>query len=253
MRAITCAAFVFFSGVQAALFAVGFAHDSTFIVYAPDQSLADQVLTKAEDFRKAEARNLLGAELGPAKGRTIITVEVSATEDSGFTWPIDCPQRKFHEVWLTTSRERAAGSTLRHEIRHVVLNTRFPERLPLWIEEGLASRSDDEQRQQLSRTTADGFSRSGWPGIRSVVETRTIHSSDQTTYTAATSLVNYLLTRGDTAKLLEFGQLAKKSGCDQALEKCYGIAGLGDLETRWHEWAAQGDDRRAPALAGGTP
>ncbi len=152
-------------------------------------------------------------------------------------------------MWLTTSRERAAGSTLRHEIRHVVLNTRFPDRLPLWIEEGLASRSDDEQRQQLSRTTAAGLSRSGWPGIRRVVETRAIHSSDQTTYTAATSLVNYLLTRGDTAKLLEFGELAKKSGWDPALDKCYGIAGLSELETRWHAWADREDATREQARA----
>ena len=82
----------FFPGCPPALFAAGFAHDENFIVYAPDQDLADRVLAKAEEFRKAEAKNLLGAELEPGKGRTIITVEVSASEDSGFTWPIDCPR-----------------------------------------------------------------------------------------------------------------------------------------------------------------
>ena len=170
MKAITCAVVLFCLGLPSTLFAVGFAHDETFIVYAPDQALADQVLAKAEEFRKAEAKDLLGTELEAGAGRTIITVKVSATEDSGFTWPIDHPDRKFHNMWLTTSRERAAGSTLRHEIRHVVLNTRFPDRLPPWIEEGLASRSDDAERQQVWRETAAAFSRSGWPDIHSLME-----------------------------------------------------------------------------------
>jgi hypothetical protein len=148
------------------------------------------VLAKAYEFRKVEARELLGEELASAAGRTIITVQVSSTEDSGFTWPIDHPDRKFHNMWLTTSRERAAGTTLRHEIRHVVLNTRFPDRLPPWIEEGLASRSDDAQRLQGRRATVAAFSRSGWPDINSVVQTRAIHATDETTYGASTSLVN---------------------------------------------------------------
>ena len=189
--------------------------------------------------QEREAKDLLGAELESGKGRTIITVEVSATKDSGFTWPIDHPDRKFHEMWLTTSRERAAGSTLRHEIRHVVLNTRFPDRLPPWIEEGLASRSDDPQRQRVWRETAAGFSRSGWPDIHSLVEAKSIHSTDQATYSAATSLVNYLLTRGDMAKLLQFAVTGKKSGWDRALDQCYGIRSLPELESQWHAWVGQ--------------
>ncbi len=247
MKVVSSAVVLFCLGLPSALFAVGFAHDETFIVYAPDQALADQVLAKAQEFRKAEAKDLLGVELEPRAGRTIITVKVSATEDSGFTWPIDHPDRKFHNMWLTTSRQRAAGSTLRHEIRHVVLNTRFPDRLPPWIEEGLASRTDDAEHQQVWRETATAFTRSGWPDIHSVVETRTIHSTDQATYGASTSLVNYLLTRGDMPKLLEFAVTGKKSGWDRALEQCYGIRNLRELESQWHAWVGQeGAHARAP-------
>jgi hypothetical protein len=261
MKIIACAVVLFCLGLPSTLFApyaalaaspparsgtVGFAHDETFIVYAPDQALADQVLAKANEFRKAESKDMLGKELESGKGRTIITVELSATEDSGFTWPIDHPDRKFHNMWLTTSRERAAGSTLRHEIRHVVLNTRFPDRLPLWIEEGLASRSDDAQRQQVWRDTAAGFSRSNWPDINAVMATRSIHSTDQATYGASTSLVNYLLTRGDMSKLLEFAVLGKKSGWNGALDQCYGIRSVGEFESQWHAWV---DEKAAHARA----
>jgi hypothetical protein len=239
MKAISYVVVLFCLGLPSTLFAVGFAHDETFIVYAPDQPLADQVLAKAREFRKAEAKDLLGTALEPSAGRTIITVEVSATEDSGFTWPIDHPDRKFHNMWLTTSRERAAGSTLRHEIRHVVLNTRFPDRLPLWIEEGLASRSDDIQRQRTWRETAAAFSQSGWPDIQSLMEVKSIHSTDQTTYGASTSLVNYLLTRGDVSKLLQFAAMGKNSGWKSALDQCYGIRSLDEFESQWHAWVGQ--------------
>jgi hypothetical protein len=249
MKSVLCAAVLFSLTAPSTLFAVGFAHDPTFIVYAPDQALADQVLAKAEEFRKAEAKNLLGTELEPTAGRTIITVQVSATEDNGFTWPIDDPARKFHNMWLTTSRERAAGGTLRHEIRHVVLNTHFRDRLPPWIEEGLASRSDDGRRQRIWRDTAAAFSQSGWPDIQSVVDTRSIHSTDQATYGASTSLVNYLLTRGDMSKLLQFAVTGKKSGWDSALEQCYGIRNLRELESQWHAWVAQEGSPREPARA----
>jgi len=239
MKAVSCAVFLFCLGLPSTLFAVGFAHNETFIVYAPDQALADQVLAKAQEFRKAEAKDLLGVELEPRAGRTIITVEVSATEDSGFTWPIDHPDRKFHSTWLTTSRERAAGSTLRHEIRHIVLNTRFPDRLPAWIEEGLASRSDDGERQRVWRETAAAFSQSAWPDIHTLVEAKSIHSTDRATYGASTSLVNYLLTRGDMPKLLQFATMGKKSGWDSALDQCYGIRSLREFESQWHAWVGQ--------------
>jgi hypothetical protein len=253
MKAVLCAVVMFGFSLPSTLFAVGFAHDATFIIYAPDQALAEQVLAKALEFRKAEAKDLLGTELEAGAGRTIITVKVSATEDSGFTWPIDQPGRKFHNMWLTTSRERAAGSTLRHEIRHVVLNTRFPDRLPPWIEEGLASRSDDRQRQQVWRETAAAFSRSGWPDIHSLMDVQAIHPTDRATYGASTSLVNFLLTRGDMSKLLEFAVIGKKSGWERALEQCYDIRSLREFESQWHAWASQEGTRdehaRAPMSA----
>ena len=224
MRIVSCAIILFCLAFPSTLFAIGFAHDKTFIVYAPDQALADQVLAKAAEFRKAEAKNLLGVELEAGKGPTIITVALSDRENSGYTWPIDHPDRKFHEMWLTTTRECAAGSILRHEIRHVVLNTRFPDRLPPWIEEGLASRWDNVERQRKRQETVAAFAQCGWPDIHSITDLQKIHATDKTTYAAATSLVSFLLTLGDLPKLFEFAVAGKKSGWDQALHKCYNIS-----------------------------
>ena len=117
----------------------GYVHNENFIIYTPPESsgkvsqrFANQVLTKAEEYRKQIAEEWLHHELPPSVGRTIINVNLSDTEDKGLTWAIDDPRRTLHTLFLTTSRGRALGSTLKHEITHVVLATQFPypNRLP---------------------------------------------------------------------------------------------------------------------------
>ena len=233
--------------VPAALFAGGFAHDDNFIVYAPDQPLADQVLAKAETYRQELAKELLGKELPARAGRTIITVDVSTTKDSGFTWPIDHPDRRFHNTWLTTSRERAVGSTLRHEICHVVLNTQFPQALPTWVEEGLASRNDDATRLRSGRQIIASMAQGGWSGLGGLLDARTIGSADQTSYAMATSLTEYLLSQGDVGKLLQFAADGKGGNWDGAVQQHYGSRGVADLEAKWHAWAAAGTQHASAA------
>ena len=77
------------------------------------------------------------------------------------------PGRRFtgeHRVWLTTSKRRALGSTLAHEITHLVLNARFSDGMPAWANEGIASLRDDAgrsaERQKILRRFAR---RNEWP------------------------------------------------------------------------------------------
>ena len=69
---------------------------------APDQAIAEAVVKQAEHFRKEAAREWLGRELPTGQGPTMITVVISSNEDDGLTWPIDTPERKFHQIWVTT-------------------------------------------------------------------------------------------------------------------------------------------------------
>jgi hypothetical protein len=218
----------------------GFAHDENFIIYATNQALADTVRIKANLFREELAKEWLGEELPPGAGRTILSVELSKDEDTGFTWPIDSPERKLHSTWLKTSYEKATGSSLRHEVCHLVLNTRYRDPLPTWLEEGIASRSDDAERIAAQRRQIESYVRNGtWPDLRPVLSARVIPSSDESAYCVATSLVEFLLTRGDRAKLLQFGAAVKANGLDQALQECYGIRSEVHLEADWRAWTSQ--------------
>ena len=103
--------------------AAGYARSTNFNVLASDQALAESVLARAELFRQQLARQVLKRELPSGVGPTMITVLESPAENTGFTWPIDDLRRKFHKVWLRTSREAAVGNTLRRQILYVVLAT----------------------------------------------------------------------------------------------------------------------------------
>ena len=218
----------------------GFAHNANFIVLAPDQPLAEEVLAKADLFRKQVAEEWLGERLPTSVGRAVIHVELSDSGDSGQTWAIDAPGRKLHQVWLTTSRQRAVSSGLRHEITHVVLATRFPDRLPAWIEEGIASLSDDPQRIETRRRIVNWYARTGnWPRFESLIEAPTILPSEKDRYSVAASLTQYLLSRGDRAEFLRFAITGKEKGWDQALQQHYSLSTVRDLQVAWQAWVSQ--------------
>jgi hypothetical protein len=230
----------------ARLDAAGFAMSDNFTVFTPSwpsredtQAYAAEVLKNAEAWRKEIARQWLGEELPPSLGKTTVNVSFSDKRDAGRTWAVDDARRRYHTLYLATTPDRAIGSTLAHEIVHVVLATRFPHpnRLPAWIEEGIASSYDDQGRQETRRQHISYYIRTGqWPDIESVLNCRTIAARRQDDYTVASSLTEFLLSRGDRQRLLEFGQSANRAGYDAALSKFYGINNTPDFQRAWQEW-----------------
>ena len=218
------------------------AHSENFIVLAPDPSAAEEVLARAEQYRKEIAVEWLGQELPPSVGRTTINVEFVDGEDRALTWPAEGPSRKYHKMWLTSSRDRAAGSTLRHEIAHVVLHTRYPDMLPAWADEGIASLYDDPRRQETRRGILAWYAQTGnWPGLREVLQSKQIPADDQASYSVAASLAEYLLSRAGKHVLLAFAVAGNdRQDWDAALAQHYGISSVADLERQWRTWAAAG-------------
>ena len=222
---------------------VGIAGGDNFTVVAPrGEHLAAKVLSRAEELRRNIALEWLGEELPEGQGRTHITVELAKDKDEGLTW-LCGPGRAVrgdHRMWLTTSRERAVGSTLEHEITHVVLAVRFPKGMPVWANEGIASLADDVERHRTRRELQQQWARSGqWPSLEKVLYQRTLPPSDQAGYAASVSLTEFLLTKGDRRALIAFIQQAGQDGWDAALGKCYGIADIGELQRQWQAWASK--------------
>ena len=145
--------------------AAGTAATDNFNVIAPTEAIAQAVAKQAEQFRRQAALEWLGRELPSGKGPAMITVIISADEDDGLTWPIDTPQRKFHQVWLTTSAERAVArrcitrSCIRSSTR-----VRTPTSFPLGQTRELPARSTMPSARNrgggsppVGRTTATGL------------------------------------------------------------------------------------------------
>lgn len=202
------------------------------VLAAGTKTLATEVVKQAEKFRKEIAMEWLVTEIPAGKEFVFINVKLSTTEDEGLT--LLCgPGRRFrgaHWMWLTTSRERALGSTLAHEMAHVVLSSRFPRGMPPWANEGIASRYDDEGRKRRRREILAGFERNGWPQVERILEARSIRPTDEEAYAVSCSLVDFFLSRGDRSRLLDFVQDGSERGWEPALRKHYGIS-LAELQT----------------------
>jgi hypothetical protein len=238
--------------------AAGFVHDENFTVLAADRSLAAEVLAGANRYRKQVASEWLRLELPPSVGETVIHVTLCDREDRGLTWAIDSPNRSLHKIWLTTSRDRAVGSTLQHEIAHIVLATRHPQRLPAWVEEGVAGSYDEDDRLLVRRQLLEWFAQTGnWPSLDQVFQKPQIVNTDKVSYTLATSVTEFLVSRADQPTFVEFAVAGQQEGWDRALQQFYQIESVADLESAWRTWAtiADRDDKPAPRqqAAGSAP
>jgi hypothetical protein len=214
---------------------------TNFTVLAPNQALAEAVVKKAEAFRKQSALEWLGKELPDRDGRSLITVDIAPEKDEGLTWPIDSPERTLHQVWLTTSAERATGTTLHHEVVHTVLESySYPGSLPAWASEGIASQADDAKRKEDRRQLLARWSKAEqWPSLRALLEAPRIGHDNLASYTLASSLTEFLAARGGKTRVVEFASRGQKRGWDQALSDFYGLHDVDELQTAWQDFAAK--------------
>lgn len=229
--------------------AAGLASNENFIVLTParsnretSQQYAKQLLRNAEEFRSRFAKEWFGGELEDGAGRVIVSVSFSNNENSGVTWAKDHPNRKFHNVYLKTSPKNALGCTLQHELAHSILATRFPhpDRLPPWVEEGIASRYDDPALIAVREQEILTWLRLGnAPQLIEVLNTQNIQSFDGESYAVAESLVSYLLTCSDKQTFISFAESGHRFGWDYALATHYDIPGVARLQSRWQEWIAK--------------
>lgn len=217
------------------------ARNANFLITAPEPQLADDVLAEAERLRDEIASKWLGEKLPPSVGMAMIHVRLSQTKDQGLSLVADGAGRLSHQVWLTTSRGRAVGTTLAHELTHVVLATRYPGQLPAWANEGAASFCDDRERHETRRSVLAWYANTGnWPRLRSVLEAEAISPLDQAKYAVAASVTRYLLDRSEKDRFLEFCVAGRRGGWDAALLQYYEIADVATLESDWQNWVQGG-------------
>ena len=212
---------------------IGLAENKNFIVSAPTAEIARTVARKANLYRSEIARKWLGKPLPDGYQVTHINVAISKTEDRGRTWPIS-GRRDTHKILLTTSKQRAAGATLKHEVAHVVMATYMGKsnRLPVWLDEGIASGYDDRGRKRIRerylRTNIGRLS------IGGLFEQQAIRADQVAHYAMSESLTGFLVKRGRSSKrLLKFAADGQRRGWTWALWRHYKIRNVDELNRLW--------------------
>ena len=208
------------------------------ILAAADDDFAELVLAAAETHRREIALAWLGHELPAGSENTIIRVEVTDSVDVGLAMLQTQTTSLRNQIWLNTSPKRASGSTLAHEIAHVVLGSRFDGRMPVWAAEGVSCQYDDATRIQRRRQLLCHFARTErWPSTSRLLECDSIAPADEASYTVAASLTEYLLTLADRSTFLTFVVDGKNDGWEIALRRHYQIESVSDLDVNWRRWA----------------
>jgi hypothetical protein len=236
-------------------YATGGAFSANFDVTAPSDEIAVAVAEKAELYRRQAALEWLGKALPHGRGPTMITVMISDTEVDGLTWPVDSPERKFHQIWTTTSPQHVTGEVLHHEVVHTVLDTfTGTDFLPAWASEGIASQVDEPRSKEIRRGIALGWAARGdWPPLSGLFQSRKIAHNDDRTYAAAASVTEFLATLRGKPEVVRFAQMGQRAGWDQAARACYGARDVAELEAMWHDWVAGRSAQRAVRFAAASP
>lgn len=219
----------------------GIRASDNFVLSAPSKDLTLICLTQAEHYRKRIALEWLGYELpaGTSFADVQVTLAAEGEADSGRLWLANRETERPHMMWLTGTEEEVLGSGMAHEMAHVVMAARFPEGMPVWANEGIASSYDNAERVSIRRQIMQRIIESaGWPSIDEILEVQQISPSDQTAYTLASSLTEYLISVAGRETFISFIALAQESGWDAAIRETYRMEGRRELQVRWQQWAA---------------
>jgi hypothetical protein len=225
--------------------AAGTALTTNFSVIAPDETIAASVAQQAEVFRKQAALEWFGKELASGKGPAVVHVVLSDSEDKALSWCKDSAAQKFHRIWLTTSADKATGSTLNHEVVHTVIATFiYPEFMPAWANEGIASQYDDAERKLAREQIAARWAAEGrWPQLQLLFTAAKIDHADTESYAASASVARFLTRLGDKPKVVEFAKAGLRGNWDQAAHDTYGVRDVAELQARWQAWVRDNIER----------
>lgn len=212
-----------------------------FLVSAPKEELAEVILKRAESLRKGIAKEWLGQELPPSIGHTVLDVFLSDTENTGLTSPSRSEIQPTFMMWITVTDSKEIEPILAHEVTHVVLLSRFPGKVPPWIDEGIACRYDDPEKKAIRKDVLAWYRETGnWPSLNDTILLERIPSWDHASYAVSESVVEYLLSIGKKEQLLAAMVDAHDKGWDNALRLHYKLDGIPALDKAWKAWIKKG-------------
>ena len=138
---------------------------------------------------------------------------------------------------LLGGRTEFLSAALPHELTHIVLRARFPSmQMPRWADEGMAMLADTEAKQSRHRKDLNGAIAHGTTfNVALLLTMEDYPRSDRwgAFYGQSVSLTEFLVERKTPEQFVNFVERAAENGYDAALQECYGISNLAELDHQW--------------------
>jgi hypothetical protein len=217
---------------------------ANFIVYAPNQQVAQKVGEYAERWRRDKALEWLGREM-PAWGKKCpLRVTVTPAGSSGeTTFAFDNGSILDQEMHVAGSLERILDSVLPHEITHTVFAYRFRQPLPRWADEGGSVLSEDNIERQkhddlIRRLLVQGNKAYRLRALLTMMRYPNSGEDVLTLYAQGYSVVRFLVESSNRQTFLDFlaDGMRPDLGWDKALQKHYRVSSIEQLESAWLNW-----------------
>jgi len=210
-----------------------------FIVNAPNNEIAQQVGQLAEHYRKAKAIEWLGQEMPNWQKPCPLYVTVTMDGPSGATSFVFHPQGGVLDMKMEIQGplERLLASVLPHEITHTVFAHYFRRAVPRWADEGGSVLSEDDlERDRHDKLVRGILNRTQQYHLRQLFTMSDYpRSGDKVMclYAQGFSVSHYLVYISDRQTFLRFVNLGMQGNWDQAVQTCYGLRSVEDLEGAW--------------------
>jgi hypothetical protein len=210
-----------------------------FIVNAPSNEIAQQVGQWAEHYRKAKAIEWLGQEMPNWQKPCPVFVTVSMEGPSGATSFVFHPQGGVLEMKMEIQGplDRLLSSVLPHEITHTVFAHYFRRAVPRWADEGGSVLSEDDlERDKHDKIVRSILNRTQQYHLRQLFGmTDYPKTGDKVMclYAEGFSVSHYLVYVSDRQTFLRFVNIGMQGNWDQAVQSCYGLSSVDELEGAW--------------------
>ncbi len=238
------------------------AHSQNFIVFASSPQWAQQVVELAELNRRDLAIHWLGAELPPWSERVPIHVQASPELGAGGETRFALIGGNRVGNWMMSvqgTQERILDSVLPHEITHTIFATHFAplgKYVPRWADEGACTTVEHISEKQKHQKFLHQFLETG----RGLAFNRMFNLKEypediMPLYAQGHSAVQFLLDQGGPQKFVKFLETGMRTEAWQAaLQEHYTYESIGQFQTMWNQWLADGSPESllayAPSLQG---
>jgi len=225
----------------------GAGQSANFIVLCNDPQLTPAVSEAAERLRRELAVHWLGHELPNWSQRIPLRVTSGSTLGAGGETVFTLYNGNVGNWSMSVqgTPERILDSVLPHEITHTIFASHFAPlntHVPRWADEGACTTVEDDSEQNKHRKFLVQFLRSG----RGLAFNRMFSLKDYPQdmlplYAQGHAVAEFLIAQGGPRKFVTFLEDGMKSQrWNTALEKSYGYSSLGELQTKWNLWIADG-------------